>query len=382
MSAPIFDIDPTELQQRTSLKWTTYGPDVLPAWVAEMDVRPPRAVQQVIVDAMSSGDTGYPLGAVGCDEAFADFAHWRWGWRPTLRDSVVMPDVMQGVARSLELLTAPGDHVVINNPVYNCFYGYLPWVDREILEVPLGADWRLDLAAMERAFAGADGPKPTAYLLCNPHNPTGTVHTREELATVAELANAHGVAVVSDEIHSPLVTPADTFVPWLTVDPEGRSITVTSASKAWNLAGLKAALAFGTPQTGELLRTLTDEVTHSASYFGLVAHRTALSQGREWLDQVCREIEGNRVHLHDRLAAELPQLTSVPGQATYLAWVDCSALGVADPSAFFRTKGKVAFSQGASFGSGGEQFVRINFATSPVVLDEVIDRAVRAVKGR
>ena len=382
MSAPIFDLDLAALQRRTSLKWTTHDPDVLPAWVAEMDCRPAEQVRQAIVEAMSSGDTGYPLGSVGCDEAFADFADWRWGWRPALPDTVVVPDVMQGVARSLELVTSPGDHVVINNPVYNCFYGYVPWVDRELLEVPLGADWRLDLDALERAFAGESGPKPTAYLLCNPQNPTGTVHTRDELTAVAELAAQHDVAVVSDEIHAPLVTPPDSFVPWLTVDPEGRSITVTSASKAWNLAGLKAALALGTPRTGELLRTLTDEVTHSASYLGLVAHRVALTDSRDWLDQVCRELEANRVRLQDRLAADLPMLTPVPGAATYLAWVDCSALDVADPSVFFRTKGKVAFSRGASFGSGGEQFVRINFATSPAVLDEIVDRAVAAVRGR
>lgn len=379
MTTPVFDLDLADLHRRTSLKWTTHEPDVLPAWVAEMDCRPAEAVQQAVVRAMSSGDTGYPLGSVGCAEAFADFADWRWGWQPTLSDAVVVPDVMQGVARSLELVTSPGDHVVINNPVYNCFYGYVPWVDRELLEVPLGKDWRLDLDALERAFAGGAGPKPTAYLLCNPQNPTGTVHTRAELTAVAELAAKHDVAVVSDEIHAPLVTPADSFVPWLTVAPEGRSITVTSASKAWNLAGLKAALAFGTPQTGALLRTLTDEVTHSASYLGLIAHRTALTDGRDWLDQVCRELEANRIHLHDRLVADLPMLAPVKGEATYLMWVDCSALGVADPSVFFRTKGKVAFSRGATYGSGGEQFVRINFATSPAVLDEIVDRAASAV---
>lgn len=355
---------------------------MLPAWVAEMDCRPAEPVRRAVGDALTSGDTGYPLGSSGCAEAFADFADWRWGWRPVLRDTVVMPDVMQGVAHSLELVTAPGDHVVINNPVYNCFYGYVPWVDRHLLEVPLGADWRLDLEALERAFAGGAGPRPTAYLLCNPQNPTGTVHTREELAAVAELAQKYDVAVVSDEIHAPLVTPASSFVPWLTVDPGGRSITVSSASKAWNLAGLKAALAFGTPRTGELLRTLTDEVTHSASYLGLVAHRVALSEGRDWLDRVCAEIEANRVHLHDRLTRELPMLTPVPGAATYLMWVDCSALDVTDPSAFFRTRGKVAFSRGASFGTGGEQFVRINFATSRAVLDEIVDRAVAAVTAR
>lgn len=364
------------------MKWRTFDADVLPAWVAEMDCRPAPAVQQVIAELMATGDTGYPAGSAGCADAFADFAAWRWGWAPSVNDTVVVPDVMQGVARSLELLTRPGDHVVINNPVYNCFYGFIPWAQREILEVPLGADHRLDLAALERAFSGAGGVKPTAYLLCNPHNPTGTLHTRAELTAVAELAARHEVAVVSDEIHAPLVTPADGFIPWLTIDPEGRSITVTSASKAWNLAGLKAALAIGTPLTGQLLRTLPDEVTHAASYLGLVAHRAALTNGRDWLDRATAELEANRARLHDRLEAELPMLTAVRGQATYLTWVDCSALGVPDPSAFLRTNGKVGFSTGSSYGSGGDQHVRINFATSRAVLDEAIDRTVTAVAAR
>ncbi|MFX4272309.1 MalY/PatB family protein [Propionibacteriaceae bacterium Y1685] len=382
MTELIFDVPLDELRRRTSMKWQAFDADVLPAWVAEMDCRPAPAVQRVISDFMATGDTGYPAGSAGCAEAFADFAGWRWGWTPSVADTVVVPDVMQGVARALQLLTQPGDHVVINNPVYNCFYGFIPWAERQILEVPLGSDHRLDLAALERAFSGADGVKPTAYLLCNPHNPTGTLHTVEELTAVAELARRYDVAVVSDEIHAPLVAPAAGFVPWLTVDPEGRSVTVTSASKAWNLAGLKAALAIGTPQTAELLRTLPDEVTHAASYLGLIAHRTALTDGRDWLDRATAELEANRSHLHARLESELPMLKAVRGQATYLAWVDCSALGVADPSALLRTRGKVGFSTGANYGSGGDQHVRINFATSREILDEAIDRTVTAVGSR
>ncbi|WP_392508601.1 MalY/PatB family protein [Naumannella halotolerans] len=375
----IFDVPLSELQQRTSMKWRRFGADILPAWVAEMDCRPAPAVRDALFEAIETGDTGYPEGDV-YQRAYADFAARRWNWQFDPADAVIVPDVMQGAARVAELLTAPDSHIVVNNPVYNCFYGYLPWVGRNVLEVPLTADHELDLDALEDAFAGRLGPKPQGYLLCNPHNPTGTQFTAAELGRVAELADTYDVTVISDEIHAPLMAADSGFVPYLSLPGTENAVTVTSASKAWNLAGLKAALAIGGSRSAEALRTLPDEVTHSASHLGLISHAVALTKAEDWLDQVIGEIESNRQLLFRLLAERAPQLRYRPGPATYLAWVDCSALGVTNPAAVFRTRGKVALSPGAIFGSGADQHVRVNVATSPEILTEVVDRMVRAIE--
>lgn len=372
----IFDLTLAELRRRTSMKWRRYGPDVLPAWVAEMDCRPAPAVRETLVAAIESGDTGYPEGS-DYQAAYADFAATRWGWDFDPGDAVIVPDVMQGVAKVAELLTPPDTAVVVNNPVYNCFYGYLPWAKRRVLEVPLGADGRLDLDALAAAFAGPE--RPSAYLLCNPHNPTGTVHSPAELTRVAELAAEHGVAVISDEIHAPLV-PADAgFVPYLSLPGTEDAVTVTSASKAWNLAGLKAAVAIGGTRAAAALRTLPNEVTGSASHLGILSHVAALEKARDWLDEAIDEIAANRALFSELLARDVPGAVYRPGAATYLAWVDARRLGLDRPVQQFRTRGQVALSDGAAFGSGGEGFVRVNLATSPEILTEVVARMGRAV---
>lgn len=374
----IFSVPLEELRQRTSMKWRAFGDDVLPAWVAEMDCRPAPAVRDTLVRAVETGDTGYPSG----DEyahAFADFARWRWNWSFDPADAVIVPDVMQGVATVVKAVTDPDAHVVVNNPVYNCFYGHLPWVGRRVVEVPLTAEHRLDLPAMAAAFAGEHGPKPQAYLLCNPHNPTGTAHTRAELTEVAKLAREHDVVVISDEIHAPLVSGPAEMVPWLSLPDTDPDITVTSASKAWNLAGLKAALAIGGRDAAPMLREFPGEVTHAASHLGVLSHTVALLEGRDWLDQCLTEIEENRALLDKQLAEHLPQVSYRPAPSTYLAWVDCSALGLDDPSLTFRTRGQVGLSAGSSYGSDAEQHVRVNLATSPQILTEVVRRMAAAL---
>ena len=383
------------LRQRTSLKWQLHPGDVLPLWVAEMDVEPADAVVVAVTDAMRAGDTGYPVGT-SYAEALRDFASDRWGFDGVdVGRTSLVPDVMVGLTEVLALLTAPGDAIVVNPPVYPPFYSFAEHSGRRVIEAPLDANFRLDLDALDAAFAEARaGGRPAAYLMCSPHNPTGTVHTRAELELVAALADKHGVRVVTDEIHGPLVLPGATFVPYLAVDDS--AITLTSASKAFNLAGFKAALAIAGPRAADDLARLPEVVLHGVSHFGVIAHTAALRGARDWLDEVVVALDANRALLDTLVAERLPGVSWQPPEATYLAWLDCRALGLSEgdesdpaargnvlslagPALFFLEKARVALSAGPAFGTGGDGHVRLNFATSPAVLAEAIDRMASAL---
>ncbi|WP_440555775.1 MalY/PatB family protein [Streptomyces sp. SCPE 10] len=379
---PLRALDPERLRRRTSMKWRTYPEDVLPLWVAEMDVPLAPPVVRALTDALALGDTGYPAGTAYA-EALAGFAARRWGWDGiAVERTAIVPDVMLGVVEMLGLVTGPGDPVIVNPPVYPPFFTFVAHMDRRVVEVPLGADLRLDLAALEEAFvrATASGGR-AAYLLCSPHNPTGTVHTAAELAAVAELAERHGVRVVADEIHAPLVAPGVTFVPYLSVPGADRGLSLMSASKGWNLPGLKAALALAGPGAAAELAGLPEEVGHGASHLGVIAHTAALREATGWLDALLTGIRDNRRLLADLLAEQLPGIRVHPAEATYLAWLDCRALGLGDdPAQVFLDRGRVALTAGPPFGTGGAGHARLNLATSPDILTEAVRRMAAAVK--
>ncbi|MHB1553054.1 MAG: aminotransferase class I/II-fold pyridoxal phosphate-dependent enzyme [Acidimicrobiales bacterium] len=395
--APPFDLDIAQLRQRTSAKWATADPDVLPLWVAEMDVVPARPVVEALCQALDRGDTGYAFGT-GYAEAYAAFALERWGFggfEPSR--SAMVPDVMAGAVELLKVLTGPGDAVVVTPPVYPPFYAFAEHLDRRVVEVPLTADLRLDLPALADAFAAAAGEGRAAFLLCNPHNPTGTVHSAGELASVAAAADAAGVRVVVDEIHSPLVLPGATFTPYLAVRGGGSGFALVSASKGWNLPGLKAAVAFAGPEAGVDLARVPEEVGHGVSHLGALAHTAALRHGQDWLDAVIDGLDRNRTLLGDLLAAHLPSVRWTPGAATYLAWLDFTDLPWATSvdadggafrgdasvragaAAWLLEHARVLLSSGPAFGAGGERCARLNFAASATMLTEAITRIGAAV---
>ena len=239
-----FDLTLDRLRQRTSVKWRAEDPDVLPLWVAEMDVMQAPPIVEALREALELGDTGY-AGGTGYAEAYAAFAVQRWGFAGfDAARSAMVPDVMGGAVELLKLVTGTGDAVVVTPPVYPPFYAFVEHLGRRVVEVPLTADARLDLPALADTFAAVAAEGRAAFLLCSPHNPTGTVHSAEELAGVAAAAEATGVRVVADEIHAPLVLPGATFTSYLAVPGGGRGFAIVSASKGWNLPGLKAAVAF------------------------------------------------------------------------------------------------------------------------------------------
>ncbi|MER6224430.1 MalY/PatB family protein [Streptomyces sp. 900105755] len=367
------------LRRRTSMKWRTYPEDVLPVWVAEMDVPLAPAVVRAVTAAMELGDTGYPAGT-GYAEALAAFAAKRWGWDglDTARTAIV-PDVMLGVVEMLRLVTGPGDPVVVNSPVYPPFYQFVRNMGRRVVEAPLGADGRIDLDVLEGAFRGLGGGR-AGYLLCSPHNPTGTVHTAAELTAVTALAERYGVRVVADEIHAPLTAQGVGFVPYLSVPGAERGLSLMSASKAWNLAGLKAALALAGPWAAADLARLPEEVGHGPSHVGVIAHTAALTDGTAWLDALLAGLDENRRLLAGLLDRHLPGIRYRPAEATYLAWLDCRALGLGDdPAEVFLERGRVAVNSGLPFGTGGAGHVRFNLATSPEVIAEAVRRMAAAL---
>ncbi len=362
------------------MKWRAYPDDVLPLWVAEMDVPLAEPVVRALTDALALGDTGYPAGT-GYAEALAGFAAKRWGWDGlAVARTAIVPDVMLGVVEMLKLVTGPGDPVVVNSPVYPPFYQFVEHMDRRVVEAPLGPDLRIDLDTLDETFRRVTGSgRRAAFLLCSPHNPTGTVHTAAELSAVAALADRHGVRVVADEIHAPLTAGGAEFVPYLSVPGGESGLSLMSASKAWNLAGLKAALALAGPAAADLAR-LPEEVSHGPSHLGVIAHTAALRDGTGWLDALLAGLDDNRRLLADLLAEHLPAITYRPGEATYLAWLDCRALGLdEDPADVFLHRGRVALNSGIPFGTGGAGHVRLNLATSPELITEAVRRMAAAL---
>ncbi|MGH3447179.1 MAG: MalY/PatB family protein [Nocardioidaceae bacterium] len=365
-----------QLQRRTSMKWRAYPADVLPLWVAEMDVAIADPIVAAVTEAMERGDTGYAVAATYA-EALQDFAALRWGWSFDLDDTAIVPDVMMGVVELLRLVTEPGDAVVVNPPVYPPFYDFITaMADRQVVEAPLGASHRLDLAVLEKAFATAvQGGRSAAYLLCSPHNPTGTAHTADELSAVAQLASTHGVRVIVDEIHAPLQLPGSTHMPYLSLPGTETAFSLMSASKAWNLAGLKAAMAVAGPEASTDLARMPEVVSHGPSHLGVIAHAAAYEHGAEWLDALLEGLDRNRKLLADLLAEQLPDIGYQQPEATFLAWLDCRELGLGDdPAAAFLERGRVALTPGPDFGTGGLGHVRLNLATSPDNLTEAVRR--------
>ncbi|SFS10963.1 cystathione beta-lyase [Agrococcus baldri] len=384
MTNPFEQVPLADLRQRTSIKWRFFEPDVLPMWVAEMDVLPAEAVTRAVHDAMLRGDTGYPFGT-GYAEAFARFAHDRWGATVDVPRTVLVSDVMMGVFELIRLLTPASGRVIVTSPVYPPFHAYSVHAERQVVEAPLGADLRLDLAAIEEALA-ASAEAGAVLLICNPHNPTGTVHTRAELEAVAQLAARHGVRVISDEVHAPLLFDAE-FTPYWSVDPRGFSIT--SASKAWNLAGLRTALIVGGAETGADLGSMAEVVSHGPAHLATIAHVAAFDEGRDWLDDVLGGLRENRALLQRLLAEHAPSIAWRPGEATFLAWLDCTGTRVADPHSradagyvglsagpakAFLEQARVGLNAGEAFGTGGENHVRFNLGTRPDVIEAAVKR--------
>lgn len=377
---PVDDLD--VLRQRRSAKWQRYPADVLPLPVAEMDFGLAPAVQDVLLEAVRRSDVGYagPVAAVGT--ALAGFAEDRWGWSIDPARVRLATDVGVACVEMLRVACRPGDPVVINPPVYPPFFHWLEETGVTRIEAPLrqfdDGSWRLDFDTLADTFArGA-----TAYVLCNPHNPVGRVHTPEELAEVVRLAKQFGVTVIADEIHSPLVLPGATYTPFLSL-PGAADIGVSlqSASKAWNLAGLKcAAIVSASDAMAAQVQRLPADTKWRIGHLGALATIAAYTDGVEWLDALLATLDLRRQQLGKLLADRLPDVTWAPPEATFLAWLDCRRIGSGDrPQQLFLERGRVALEPGPAFGPPGDGWVRLNYGTSAEILDEAVRRMAAAL---
>lgn len=367
-----------ELRQRTSVKWRAYPDDVLPLFVAEMDFPLAEPIAEALHDAIRRSDTGYAFESPELTDAFAGFAARRWGWIVDPAHVRTTTDVSMGIVEVLRRVTEPGDEVIITPPIYAPFFDLLPEAGCRVREVPLLGDtdtgWALDLDGLEAAFAGG----ARAFVLCNPHNPLGHPHTRAQLERVAELAEQYGATIISDEIHGPLTHSDGHYIPFLTVSDAAREhgVAITSASKGWNLAGLKCALMVtASARMRTIVDGMPDEVFWRTSIFGVQAATAAYRHGEPWLDSVLETLEGNRRLLRTLLAERMPGASYREPRASYLAWLDLRELGWGDdPAEVILQKARVALNPGPSFGGQGTGFARLNFGCSPELLTEAIDR--------
>src|SRR3954447_16741222 len=372
------------LRSAGSVKWTLYG-DAIGAFVAEMDFGTAPAVTAALHRAVDENRFGYlpPQAALAMAESCAAWQGRRYGWEVPAEWVTPLPDVVAGLQAAIEYFTPPGSPIVLPTPAYMPFLIVPGLMQREIIEVPLvpGDDGRLtyDLDGLDRAFAAGG----RLLVHCNPHNPVGRVFTEDEQLALAEVVERHGVRVFSDEIHAPLIYPGAVHRPYASLSPvtAGHTVTATSASKAWNLPGLKAAQFLVSNEADAAYWAEKGFfAAHGAAHLGVIANTAAYTHGEAWLDVVLAYLDRNRRLLAELLADRVPEVGYTMPEGTYLAWLDCRALGIEGPAGdFFLERAGVALIDGPECGSGGAGHVRLTFATPRPVLETIVDRLATAL---
>ena len=370
-----------QLRSRAGVKWNKYGPDVIAAWVADMDFDPPPVVLDRMRGFLDRGDLGYnnELTADAC-VAFADWQDRHHGWRPDIERLRPFTSVLHALEVALWQRTKPGDGVVVFSPIYYPFLDAIRDSGRRVIDVQLDPrGWRIDA---DRLGAAIDATT-SMVLFCQPHNPTGRMFDDDEVAAVAALAERHDLLVVSDEIWGDL-THGEVHRPLATVDDRfrGRLVTLGSASKSFNLAALRCAVAhIDDARLNDALADMPAHVLGAPSVLGVAGTLAAWTEGEPWLAGLRRQLTDRRDQFHTRLTSELPDVSCMLPEATYLGWMDFSRTALADdPGHHLLEKGKVALAPGIKYGSQAGAFARINFATSEHVLDDAIDRIVTTVR--
>jgi cysteine-S-conjugate beta-lyase len=420
----LYDFDgltEADLRTRKSYKWTEYPPNILPAWVAEMDVPICRQVQAALHQSVDRHDLGYvpKPDKVGFAESVSAWCGRSFDWNPNPAHIFMVPDVVIGMDLAVQELTSPGDGVIVTTPIYAPFLIFSRMEGR--VQVPIGllrdeavsgGRWRLDVQQIDEAFASG---RAKVLALCHPHNPTGTVFSVEELDAVLASAQRHGCFVLSDEIHAPFVytdaVPDGRFVPLATrPGADGVVVTVTSTSKTWNLAGLKCAtmVVSGAELAARIERPASIK-RPGVGILGLVAMMAAMEHGEPWRAEVLAHLSGRRDQLTTAMVNFDGLLSMNSPEATYLGWIDGSGLmnrlresglagavgvtggftgsvsspkpgGLDGPAGWLLAEAGVAFSAGSSFGAGWADWFRWNFGTTTTLLDQMIERVTRAVR--
>ncbi|VVN11032.1 Cystathionine beta-lyase PatB [Pseudomonas fluorescens] len=380
-----FDFDQVFDRHHTgSTKWSRYPADVLPMWVADMDFAAPPVIVQALQRRLEHPLLGYSVAQEGLREAIVADLWNKYAWRVQPQELIFLPGVESGFNMALRALVEPQQNVVVQVPNYPPLR-HAPghWGLNKIeLSFDALADgtYATPLETLRQSLKGGG-----ALLLSNPHNPLGKAFPREELQALANICLAQNAWIISDEIHAELCYDGRVHIPTasLSDDIARRTITLMSASKAYNIAGLKTSFMIIQD------RAIRERVNHarcgmvdSVNPLGMEATRVAYSEAGPWLAELKTYLQGNRDYLVDAVRSRLPGVSINVPQSTYLAWLDCSALGLADPQKFFLEQAKVGLSAGLDFGDACQQFVRLNFGCPRALLEEGVARMERSLRAR
>lgn len=377
-------ITPEQLHAAGSMKWSLY-PGTIGAWVAESDLGTAPAITAALHAAVDAGQLGYLPRPVHAEmgRATAEWMLDRFAWTLDAARIHALPDVITGLIVAMDHFSRPGSAVIVPTPAYMPFLTVPGMRGRFAIEVPLtSSEGRsmLDLEAIDRELAAGAG----VVVLCNPLNPGGRVFDRDELVALCEVVDRHGARVFADEVHAPIVFGDGRHVPYASVSAaaSAHSITVTSASKAWNLPGLKAAqLILTNDADAELWASLGPFASHGASTLGVIANTVAYREGREWLDATVEYYDVNRRLLGSLLAERLPEVGYTAPEGTYIAWLDVSRLGLGDdPAVALQRRAKLSVTDGRACGEIGAGHVRLILATPTPIVERIVERLVAAVR--
>jgi cystathionine beta-lyase len=384
MATATTDFDIAFLRSRRTNKWHKFPDDVLPAWVADMDfgVAPP--IAEAMARLARNQEYGYAAREGALQAAFSRRMQGRFGWETDRANAHPIGDLVQASFSSVMAFSEPGDAVLLQLPSYPPFMAAITDTGRRLIANPMrdnGTRWVLDLAAYE----AAPDPRTRVLIFCHPQNPTGRAFSRAELEDVAAFVIRHDLVVVSDEIHADIVYPGNTHIPLASLSPEiaARTITITSATKSFNIPALRCAVMyFGSAELKtRFFARIPSRLLGSPGVTGVDATIAAWDDGQAWLDEIMGQLKANRDWLAQTIGAELPGVTMRQPEATYLAWLDCSPLALPCPAGqFFLDRARVGLNSGESFGAQYASFARLNFASPAPVLREVVGRMAEAVR--
>lgn len=375
-----------KLRLRQGAKWTRYPADVIPAWIADMDFPVAPEIRASLQAIMDTEDFGYPPYTLNqqATEAYSAWMRARHGWTPDPARTLVLSNMMQAMHAMVMMFSEPGDGVIVQTPIYPGFLSVVAQNNRRLDENPLvrGTQrYEMDMDGLRRKI----DPRTRILLLCNPHNPCGRAFDVTELRALAELALRHNLIVIANEVHMDLVYSPARYTPFASLGPEivARTVTLSSTSKGFNIAGLRCAVAhFGSAELKTIFERINVHTLGTPSIFSIAGSAAAWRHGGAALDTTLIQLDKNRRRIADFVKAKMPGVKYLMPEATYLAWLDCSALGLPEtPAKYFLNRAKIAFSPGGDFSSYTDQFIRLNFATSPEILEEILSRMDRALKG-
>jgi cystathionine beta-lyase len=379
-------VDALTIEQLRTLggtKWSSQGGEI-GAFVAEMDFGIDPHITQALHRAVDDGSFGYMPKQFTAElsSATADFVGRRYGWDIPATDVFPLPDVIVGLELAMEHCSRPGSKIIVPTPSYMPFLFVPPMHHREVIEVPLAVEngrYVFDLDALQRAYDdGGD-----LLLLCNPYNPVGRVFDRDELVAISEVVERNGGHVFSDEIWAPMIFGEAKHIPYASISgvAAGHAITAMSASKAWNLPGLKCAqLVLSNDRDRETWIKLGFFAGHGTSNLGAIANAVAYTQGEPWLADVVSYLQGNRDALVELVATELPGARMHTPEGTYVAWIDFTGIDLPTPPAeFFAEHAKILLTEGTMCGKAGAGFARMIFATPRPILEKILQTMGRAL---